>query len=108
MVARLCRHLVRCLRRAPVEILRHLLHDLAVVGQIMVRVAVDHTAEVPAAVRAEARADRMEVLAGTDRQDIADKKFLSQPKHNRRGDSERVAAPVVFLRAIWKMRIGIP
>lgn len=54
-----------------------------------------------------ARADRMEVLAGTDRQDITDKKFLSQPKHNRRGDSERVAAPVVFLGAIWKLRIGV-
>jgi hypothetical protein len=33
--------------------------------------------------------DHTEVPAGTDRQDITDKKFLSQPKHDRRVDSER-------------------
>jgi hypothetical protein len=36
----------------------------------------------------EARVDLTEVLADTD-QDITDKKFLSQPKHDRRVDSER-------------------
>jgi hypothetical protein len=46
----------------------------------------------------EAQVVRMEVRADTVLRDITDKKFLSQPKHDRRVDSERVAAPVVFLR----------
>jgi hypothetical protein len=86
MVAHLCRLRVR------VEIQRLLLRDLAVAD----RAAVVHTAAVPAEVRTEARADRMEVLAGTDRQDITDKKFLSQPKHDRRGDLKGLPRRLCF------------
>ncbi len=76
MAARLCRH------RDRAEIRRRL-RDLAADRVVVL------TVEVPAVVRmVEVRADRMEVPAGTD-QDITDKKFLSQPKHDRRVDSER-------------------